>query len=193
MKTIVGFLSRSHVFNVLSNLICSTEYKLLRVYTHALNPKSQDPNRTIRSDYDLFLEICDKNNIPICAIDSKNYEINDCPDCDYIIEVSWRYLIPEHITKKARIAAFGIHRGKLPDYAGSEPIKQAILNNEHLITLSAHYLNNVIDKGDTISTLLHPVNYNHNESLDSNVQRLRDEITPLFSQLMQQTFQILNI
>jgi len=29
----------------------------------------------------------------------------------------------------------------------------------------------------------HPVNYDKNASLEENVQRLRDEITPLFSKL----------
>jgi hypothetical protein len=50
MKTIVGFLSRPHGFDALSTLIESQNYKIIKVYTHKLNPKSQDPQRSIRTD-----------------------------------------------------------------------------------------------------------------------------------------------
>jgi len=183
MKTIVGFLSRHHGFNVLKELIKSKEYSVIRVYTHSLNPKSQDPSRSQREDYSLFENLCRENHIPLELIDSKNQEIIDVPKCDFIIEVSWRYLIKENIAKQAKIASFGIHRGKLPEYAGAEPIKQALLKNENEIILSAHYLAPEIDTGSTITFVSHPVNYDKNASLEENVQRLRDEITPLFSEL----------
>ena len=69
--------------------------------------KSEDPDRSIRTDYDLFFDVCEKNNIPMESIDSINHEI-ECPPCDYIIEVSWRYLIPKEIVNKAKILGFGI-------------------------------------------------------------------------------------
>jgi len=183
MKTIVGFLSRPHGFNVLKELIKSREYSVIRIYTHSLNPKSQDSTRSKREDYSLFENLCSENQIPLIPIDSKNQEINDVPICDFIVEVSWRYLIKENITKQAKIAAFGIHRRKLPEYAGAEPIKQALLKNENEIVLSAHYLDPKIDAGSTITYVSYPVNYDKNSNLEENVQRLRDEITPLFSKL----------
>jgi len=190
-KTIVGFLSRPHGYNVLSALLNSNEYTLKAVFTHKLNPKSQDPTRSIRSDYSLFCKLCKDFHVPLFPIDSKDEIITNVPECDYIVEVSWRYLIKQDITKNASIASFGIHRGKLPDYAGAEPIKQALLNNEKEIILSAHYLATEIDKGNIISTISHPVQYEKNSSLEENIQRLRDEITPLFSKLAIQTIEIL--
>ena len=191
MKTIVGFLSRPHGFDALSALINSQNYKIIKVYTHKLNPKSQDPQRSIRTDYELFVKKCADNSIPLTAIDSMNDEIVDFPDCDYIIEISWRYIIPTNIIKKAGIAAFGIHRGKLPDFPGAEPIKQALLNGEKKIVLSAHYLEKDIDAGNVISTIEFPVNYNDGKDLDVNIQTVRDEIAPLFSKLVFQTLNIL--
>ena len=170
----------------------SEKYQLLKVFTHRLNPKSQDPNRSERSDFSLFDKMCLENNIPLVTIDSKEL-LEEIPDCDYVVEVSWRYIISESVTKKARIAAFGIHRGKLPEYAGAEPIKQALLHNEKEIILSAHYLDPIIDQGKTIASLSHPVMYDSKYDLDKNVQRLRDEITPLFSKLTLKTFQILEL
>ena len=191
MKTIVGFLSRPHGYDVLSALVKSQNYKIIKLYTHKLKPKSQDPQRSIRTDYELFVKKCADNSIPLISIDTVSDEITDFPDCDYILEISWRYKIPNNIINKARIAAFGIHRGKLPDFAGAEPIKQALLNGEKKIVLSAHYLEKDIDAGNIISTIEFPVNYNGDKNLDVNIQTIRDEITPLFSKLVFQTLNIL--
>lgn len=190
-KNIVAFLSRTHGLNVLNSLLKSQDCNILQLYTHKLNPKSQDSSRNQRQDYSNFEEICLKNRIPLFTIDDKNKEIRNCPKCDYIVEISWRYIIPPNIIKKAKIGAFGIHRGKLPDYAGAEPIKQALQNNQKVIVISSHYLADVIDRGDTIFSLNHPVNYNHDVDLENNIQRLRDEITPLFSKITFKTFEIL--
>ena len=160
MKTIVGFLSRSHGYDALSAITESQNYQIIKLYTHKLNPKSQDPQRSIRTDYELFVKKCADNSIPLTAIDSMNDEIVSFPDCDYIIEISWIQIFPTNIIKKAGIAAFGIHRGKLPDFPGAEPIKQALLNGEKKIVLSAHYLEKDIDVGNVISTIEFPVNYN---------------------------------
>ena len=192
LKTIVGFLSRAHGLNILSTLVESNQYRILKVYTHSLNPKSQDPKRSIRTDYHLFKEICAKYDIPLVSIDSNKEKIQDVPNCDFIVEASWRYLLLPDITKKAKIMAFGIHRGKLPEYAGAEPIKQALLQNENEIILSAHYLDSLIDTGKTITRISHPVNYDSSFSIDKNIQRFRDEITPLFSKIMFKTFKIIS-
>lgn len=182
MKTVVGFLSRSHGLETLQQLICQKNVKIIQIFTHSKKPKSEDPKKKIRDDFHLFEEICKKNNILLTIIDEKNYKIQ-CPSCDFIVEVSWRYLISTDVINKAKIVAFGIHRGKLPNYAGAEPIKQALNANEKNIIISAHYLLSGIDTGSTILSLSHPVNYKIDDTLDANIQRLRDEITPLFPKL----------
>ena len=190
MKTIVGFLSRPHGYDALSAIAKSQNYKIIKLYTHKLNPKSQDPQRSIRTDYELFVKKCADNSIPLVSIDTIDDEIIDFPDCDYILEISWRYRIPKSIIDKARISAFGIHRGKLPDFAGAEPIKQALLNGEKKIVLSAHYLEKTIDTGHVISTIDFPVDHDDEKNLETNIQTIRDQIIPLFSKL---TFQTLNM
>ena len=120
-----------------------------------------------------------------------NDEITDFPNCDYILEISWRYIIPKNIIDRASIAAFGLHRGKLPDFAGAEPIKQALLHNEKVIVLSSHHLEKSIDTGKVISTIEFSVDYNSKKNLEVNIQTIRDDITPLFSKLLFQTLNIL--
>ncbi|KFM20099.1 Bifunctional polymyxin resistance protein ArnA [Marine Group I thaumarchaeote SCGC AAA799-P11] len=192
MKTVVCFVSRPHGFSIVDALVNSPKYKILKIFTHSLNPKSQDPTRSQRTDFQKFVQICQKNCIPLEKIDEKNQSISDVPQCDFIVEVSWRYLIGEEITNKANIVAFGIHRGKLPEYAGAQPIKQALENNEKNIVLSAHYLDSEIDQGTVIDSISHPVNYINTHTLDENIRRLRDEITELFPKLMFNVFKFFN-
>lgn len=193
MQTIVGFLSRAHGYNVLTNLGKMNEFKFLKIYTHKYNPKSQDPNKGVRDDYELFVNECKKLSIPLVPIDSKSIEITNCPECDYIVEISWRYIIPSKIVKKSRIGTFGVHRGKLPDYAGSEPIKQALKNNERKIILSAHKLEPKIDSGNVITTSVYDLKDNFNQKTpEKQIQEIRDAITPLFSVIVLNTIKILN-
>ena len=187
MKNVVGFLSRSHGFDVLNSIIDSKDYNLIHVYTHKLNPKSQDLLKSIRSDYHLFEDVCKKHKIPLETIDSKNHKFTNFPESDFIIEVSWRYLIPQKVVTKCHIAAFGIHRGKLPEYAGAEPIKQALTNHENEIILSAHNLNAGIDEGEVFETISHTITYDNSISFDDNIQKIRNEITPKFSNLTLKT------
>ena len=63
MITLVAFLSRPHGYNTLCGIIDKSDYKLLKVYTHKLKPKSDDPNKAERKDYQLFVEKCKENKI----------------------------------------------------------------------------------------------------------------------------------
>ena len=182
MKTVVGFLSREHGLDVLQALVKNNHLKIITVFTHKLNPKSQDKTRGIRKDFQKFADLCKQENIELISIDTKDSEIK-CPNCDFIVEVSWRYLISPEIVKKANILAFGIHRGKLPEYAGAEPIKQALMKDEKEIIISAHHLDSKIDAGEVITAKSFKINLNSQISLEKNIQIILDEITPLFSEI----------
>ena len=182
MKTVVGFLSREHGLDVLQALIKNNHLEIITVFTHKLNPKSQDKTRGIRKDFQKFADLCKQENIELVSIDNKDSEIK-CPNCDFIVEVSWRYLISPEIVKKANILAFGIHRGKLPEYAGAEPIKQALMNDEKEIIISAHHLDSKIDAGEVIISKSFKINLNSQISLEKNIQIILDDITPLFSKI----------
>ena len=172
-------MSRPHGFSILNELIDNPNYDVIKVFTHKLKPKTEDPERGIRDDYHLFSELCNKHNIELSSIDSKNDTV-DILDCDIIVEVSWRYLISSDIVKKAKVLAFGIHRGKLPDYPGKEPIKQAISNGDNEIILSAHFLAPKIDGGNVIDEISYDVNYDKHKDLEENIQKIRNDITTLF-------------
>ena len=83
------------------------------------------------------------NNIQLVTIDHKS-ELskleNFCTqvEYDFLISISWRYLISPTIFNKAKLGAINIHRGDLPKYAGMEPsywwhkqTKQPLYNVTH--------------------------------------------------------------
>jgi len=187
---VVGFLAREHGLNGLAGLINSDNYKPVCIFTHKFIPKSQDPNRSEREDFSKYELLCKTHNIPLYAIDSKEEAmkideiLTELKEFDFITSISWRRLIPVNQLNMAKIGGVNLHRGKLPDYAGAEPIKQALNSGNHFIYITSHILAEEIDSGDTISAHKHPVNYDNNQSLDKNIERLKCELTPHFGSLL---------
>lgn len=187
---IVGYFAREHGLNGLVSLLNSDNYKPICIFTHRFKPKSQDPNRSEREDFSEYESLCRKNNIPLYTVDSKKEAMKieeilmELEEFDFIASISWRRLIPEDQLNMPKIGGVNLHRGKLPDYAGAEPIKQALNNKDQFIYITSHILEKEIDSGETITTYEHPVNYDHKESLDENIERLKRELTPHFGPLL---------
>ena len=66
-------------------------------------------------------------------------------------------------------------------------IEEALQNNESEIILSAHRLDPVIDAGSTLNSLSYSVQYDKTLSMEDNIQKIRENITPLFSKLFFKT------
>ncbi|MEM3008193.1 MAG: formyltransferase family protein [Candidatus Nitrosotenuis sp.] len=189
-------VARNHGLESLKNLIRLDRYKIIAIFTHMLNPKTYDPERKIRSDYKDFVKIAELNKIPLFTIDNKSElsilkDFSEQNEYDFLISISWRYLIPPYIFNKAKIGSINLHRGDLPKYAGVEPIKRALQNNEKEIVVCAHHITENYDAGEVICKAKHPVNYDYNKTLDENVDRLKEEITPYFPQLTIKSLEIL--
>ena len=190
-------VARIHGLETLRYLVeKKPKYAVIGVFTHKLNPKSYDPMRRERSDFPDYVKLTKSNNIPFFTIDSKE-ELstleNFCKknNFDFIISISWRYLISPQIFKKARLGAINLHRGDLPKYPGVEPIRKALENNEKEIVICAHHINESFDQGEVIYKARHPVNYEISESLESNIERLKKEITPYFIELTVKSLKLL--
>ena len=190
MKTYscLALAAREHGLAALDELVKSEQYKIIGLFTHRLNPKSYDASRQQRLDFGDFAEFASRNSIPLYTVDSvpekeKVVEFAQKNDFDFIVSVSWRYLVPPEVFNKPKIAAINLHRGDLPKYAGAEPILKALKNNETEIAICAHYMTEKYDEGDVICKARHPVNYDSSASLEQNVERLKKEITPHFGVL----------
>lgn len=182
-------LARNHGLAVLKDILeKNSNFEFIGIFTHKFNPKIYDPNQNIRNDFQDFYSLSKEHNIDIFTIDKKDEKFqlekfSNENEFDFLISISWRYLISPQIFKKAKIASFNIHRGDLPKYAGVEPIKQALLNHEKQIGVTSHNISEEIDQGKIISKKFHPVHFDNNKSLEDNIERLKKEITPYFVEL----------
>jgi methionyl-tRNA formyltransferase len=194
---VIGFLAREHGLSGFNYLIASDRYDPICIFTHQLKPKSQDFSQTQREDFADYKSVCANHNVPLHTIDKKKeaLEISDIlteyGEFDFIVSISWRKLIPANQVSMAEVGAVNIHRGKLPDYPGAEPIKQALNNKDHYIYVTSHVLAEKIDSGETIAVYRHPANYDNNYSLDQNIERLKKELTPYFGMLLIESLDIM--
>lgn len=186
---VLAFLARQHGFNGLQHLLKDPRFEVIAVVTHKRNPKSEDPERQEREDFRLFQNLTNENGTPLHFVDTKKEALAlgekiSTWDFDLIASISWRRLIPEEQLVQAKIGGVNLHRGKLPQYAGAEPIKQALLNKEKEIVIDGHILDKEIDTGKVLAQYSHPVSYREDDSLEENICRLKKEITPHFGPLL---------
>ena len=194
---VVGFLAREHGLNGLVNLIDSGIYNPICIFTHRLDVRSQYHNRSQRTDFGEYEAICKSQDIPLYTIDSKDeaMKVDDIlakhGEFDFIASISWRRLIPANQLSMSNFDGVNLHRGKLPEYAGAEPIKQALNNKDNFIFITSHILAEEIDSGDTIAVYKHPANYDNRCSLNENIERLKKELTPHFGPLLIESLNII--
>jgi methionyl-tRNA formyltransferase len=179
---------REHGLQTLSELLKISNYEIIAIFTHKFNPKSHNLEKKERDDFCKYKKIALNNDIPIYTIDNpseKNIleEFSASTDYDFLISISWRYLITPQVFEKAKIGSINLHRGDLPKYAGIEPIKRALGNSEKNIYVTSHHISKNFDEGEVIFKIHHPTNYDISKSLEENIERLKNEITIYFPQL----------
>jgi len=181
-------VARNHGLETVKQLFKSDIFEIIAIFTHKFNPKSYDPQQKERTDFHDYSKFAKNNNIPLYTIDRTDEktileEFSSSINYDFIISVSWRYLISTQVFGKAKFGAINLHRGDLPKYAGIEPIKRALENSEEDIVISCHHITKIFDEGKVICKTFHPTNYDQSKSLTENVERLKEEITNYFPQL----------
>lgn len=186
--TCVALVARKHGLETIKRLIGSSNFEIVGIFTHRLNPKVYDVNRNERKDFKDFKKLAEENKISFFTVDKSdekfrlgNFVIKN--EFDFLISISWRYIIPSKIFKKAKYGSINIHRGDLPKYAGIEPIRRALENSEKEIVISCHHISEEIDAGEIIFRQMHPTKINQNLSIEENVERLKEEITQYFPEL----------
>ena len=187
---------RNHGLATLNFLNKSNKYNIIAIFTHKFNPKSYDIEQKERSDYSDYEKFAKTNSIPLRTINKSDQKFLLDDFCleqnyDFLISVSWRYLISPKVFLKSNIGSINLHRGDLPKYAGAEPIKRALQNSEKFIYVSSHNITTNYDEGKVICKSQHPTNYNKQKSLDENVERLKTEITNYFPQLTIKSLELL--
>ena len=186
--TCLFLAGRNHGLESLKNLNKLPNYDIIAIFTHKFNPKSLDTQQKERDDFSDYEKFAKTNSIPLYAVDKFNekFILDDFAlkyNYDFLISISWRFLISPQVFSKSNIGSINLHRGNLPKYAGVEPIKRALKNSEKFIHISCHNISKNFDEGKVIFESTHPTNYDASISIDDNVERLKKEITPYFPQL----------
>ena len=78
---------------------------------------------------------------------------------ELIVSVSYDQIFREELLSLPKLGAINFHAGKLPYYRGRSVINWAIINNETELGVTAHYINEGIDTGDTIMQRTVPIEW----------------------------------
>ncbi len=185
MYSVLCFVAREPGMMCLEQLSRESKFQIKAVYTHRKKPSAEDPLRHEREDYIKFLKFCKARALPCSVVDTtlqaeRLADICNFEPFDFIVSCNWKFLIPERILSKAKIGTVNLHRGKIPEYRGLEPIKRALTDGQDKIFLSAHVMEREYDTGRILSEHAVDVNRIDVETIDQAVDRLKTEILPLY-------------
>jgi len=195
MYKLVLLVARGAGLDVLRTFVTCLQYEVVYVFTHRRLPHAEDENRSERSDYPIFVDICEKNSVPYLAVDGKKSaaEMKDILGglpFDYMVACSWRRLVPLAVLRLPSAyvndddtGVINLHRGKLPDYKGASPVRRALEHGDTVVEITAHIMTEELDAGATLEIYRRPVNRGEHESLEQATLRVIQELEPHYGAL----------
>ena len=100
-------------------------------------------------------------------------------DVDLILTVSWRYMIPSSVYKRARLGAFVFHDSPLPRYRGFAPTVWAIINGETETGVTLFEMADAVDSGAIIAQELVPIGQ------DNTIAEVMEQVTQTYLHLLE--------
>lgn len=185
----VCLLARKAGLECLKSLIQKEpEYKIATLFTHRYLPKSEARTLTERPEYKQYVSLAKIHGITLIAIDqpseAKSLDEKIKGGFDYLISCNWRYLVAEDVLERAALGCINLHRGKLPQYAGAEPVKRALRDGQKEIVITAHLMTDEIDKGEVLAEAHVSAGIKKSETLDDAVTRIKSEIAPIYPKVL---------
>ncbi len=161
------------------------DFKIVKLFTHRYLPLSESPVRRDRVEYADYVEVAKQEGIPLIALDTRKESVQlgshlQDTEFDLLLSLSWRFKVLPDVLNMAKILPINLHRGRLPQYKGGEPVKRAIMNGDHEVAITAHVMINEIDAGEILSTKTIPVSVNLGESITEAAERIKNEIIPFY-------------
>jgi methionyl-tRNA formyltransferase len=190
-------LARKAGLSVLENLFTpDSEFEMACLFTNRREPSSADPARPDRPEFARYQHIAQQRGYPFYTVDTYREAremrgLRDHLPFDFIFSVSWAFLVPPDVLALPRIAPINQHRGKLPDYPLAAPVAQALKNGDDTIILTTHIMNEEYDKGRILVETPLPANVDPSQSFEANVERIKEELLPLYPVAMRQAVKIL--
>lgn len=112
--------------------------------------------------------------------------IDTVDDCDFLLCVHGRKIIPKEIFEKPRIAALNVHP-YLYAYNGADPIGRAINDRNWRASVGCHHITEEIDKGEVVTELFTDV------TPSTNRCEIYNQLYPLYSQVIIESLNKLSI
>ena len=110
--------------------------------------------------------------------------VSSVDECDILLSVHWRKIIPPQIFKKPKIASINVHP-YLYIYKGADPIGRAIKDNNFKASVGVHHISEEVDGGDVITELFIYINPSQNRC------EIYNQLYPIYSQAIIDSLNIL--
>ena len=182
-----AFLARQPGLSVLVNALFDNPLVDLRiVLTHSHAPLAEGGG--IRPEVSSFERVTKERGVPFVALDSmqSRQPHNWLPseDIDAAVVLSWRYLLPSATLRRFRVGGVNLHRGKLPEYAGAEPVRRMIEAGERHAVITAHWITEELDAGEILGTVQIPIAPKpHSISAGAHAEAVKAKLVPLYAPL----------
>ncbi len=186
----VALLGRQAGLEVLQNVLLTDErIELTCVVTHAQLPTAEGGGE--RPEYKQYQQLCAAHALPLLTLDRDQAKQLDSylptSEIDFIISLSWRYILPKSLLARARCASINLHRGDIDKFPGTQPVRRALEANETRVAITAHHMIEEVDAGPALATVWREV-----PSLESSAQdrvalteAVKQSLIPLYSPLLQ--------
>ena len=139
-------------YRVLEHLLGS-KHEVVLVVTH---PKSDHAYESIWGDS--VEELARSKGVPVLVKDRPDTELAAAlADTDVMVACNWRTWIPPEVFTAPRLGTLNVHDSLLPRYAGFAPLNWAIINGETEVGVTAHVMDERLDRGDVVLQWTVPV------------------------------------
>ena len=132
-------------YRVLEHLLDS-KHEVVLVVTH---PKSDHAYESIWSDS--VEDLARSKGVPVLVKDRPDSEVaRAVANADVMVACNWRTWIPPAVFSAPRYGTLNVHDSLLPRYAGFAPLNWAIINGETEVGVTAHVMDERLDRGDIV-------------------------------------------
>lgn len=139
-------------YRVLEHLIAS-RHEVVLVVTH---PRSEHAYESIWSDS--VEELARSKGVPVVVKDRPDGEVAAAVvEADVMVACNWRTWIPPAVFTAPRLGTLNVHDSLLPRYAGFAPLNWAVINGETEVGVTAHVMDERLDRGDIVLQWTVPV------------------------------------
>lgn len=182
---VICLVARQGGVKLLTCLLRHPNITVVGVFTHSKRPRSEDPNRTERPEFLQMRKLLEGINIPLYAVDSlseaKRMEgFEELGEFDFLLSLSWRFLVHPHILGRSRLADINLHRGLLPRYSGAEPVRRMLEDGLKQATITAHIMVDAIDAGEILQEDNLEMRIMSGEALPAAIERIKKSLESIY-------------